>query len=165
MAPTIPPLIRPLLFLLGVTAQVYNPVPPPPPPPQPQYNPQPSPYIPNVPPINNGNRPPYNRNLEDQRNLEAIAVMTPLQGYPGVSGTVVMSERFDGVALSLTATFSGLPPNSVHGLHVHEFGDLSDRLNGTSLFGHFNPNNVPHGCPGINGGPQLIHAGDLVSTY
>ena len=45
--------------------------------------------------------------------------------------------------------------NALHGFHVHEAGDLSDKCE--SLCAHFNPYNKPHGCPGV----KQRHVGDL----
>ena len=45
--------------------------------------------------------------------------------------------------------------NSLHGFHVHEYGDLSDGCN--SACAHFNPYKTKHGCPGM----KERHVGDL----
>ena len=49
----------------------------------------------------------------------------------------------------------GLNPNSLHGFHVHEAGDLTDKC--TSMCAHFNPYGNTHGCPGM----RERHVGDL----
>jgi len=45
-------------------------------------------------------------------------------------------------------------PDAAHGIHIHQYGDLSDPT-GALLGGHWNPFNVDHGCG------ELRSAGDL----
>jgi Cu-Zn family superoxide dismutase len=52
---------------------------------------------------------------------------------------------------------SGLSPNSQHGFHVHEFGDLSSGLDCLSTGPHFNPFKRDHGAPKDHN----RHVGDL----
>jgi Cu-Zn family superoxide dismutase len=40
----------------------------------------------------------------------------------------------------------GLSKNGLHGFHVHEAGDLTDKCE--SMCAHFNPYNKQHGGPG-----------------
>lgn len=60
-----------------------------------------------------------------------------------------------GVTVSINAT--GLLPNTVHGFHIHEFGDLSNPF-ALSVGPHYNPTNHPHGCPT---GSAPYHSGDM----
>ncbi|XP_078342305.1 uncharacterized protein LOC144628121 isoform X1 [Oculina patagonica] len=58
----------------------------------------------------------------------------------------------------ISVKISGLPPNTMHGFHIHQFGDIvTDGCQSTG--GHFNPFNRNHG------GPQnkfkRRHVGDL----
>eukprot|EP00293_Proteomonas_sulcata_P006559 CAMPEP_0184323448 /NCGR_PEP_ID=MMETSP1049-20130417/130421_1 /TAXON_ID=77928 /ORGANISM="Proteomonas sulcata, Strain CCMP704" /LENGTH=65 /DNA_ID=CAMNT_0026644957 /DNA_START=540 /DNA_END=733 /DNA_ORIENTATION=+ len=55
----------------------------------------------------------------------------------------------------MVGEIEGLEPSSVHGLHIHELGDLSEGC--SSLGGHYNPFQVEHA------GPYNIsrHVGDL----
>ncbi|KAJ3025786.1 UNVERIFIED_CONTAM: hypothetical protein HDU68_006693 [Siphonaria sp. JEL0065] len=68
---------------------------------------------------------------------------------------------------------TGIAPNTVHGFHIHQYGDASSK-NGLNMGGHFNPTNKPHGCPpapvsqpsrreGVITLPTTNHIGDLGS--
>jgi Cu-Zn family superoxide dismutase len=83
----------------------------------------------------------------------AIAVLSPTQGN-NVRGTVEFYKVDEGVRI--VAHVTGLNPNSEHGFHVHEFGDISS-ADGTSAGGHYNPGQMPHGKPT----DEHRHAGDL----
>jgi len=82
------------------------------------------------------------------KNIKAIAVFTD-----NIKGTVKFSEAENKIKIDVFIT--GLQPNSLHGFHVHEAGDLSDKC--TSMCSHFNPYNMTHGCPGM----KNRHVGDL----
>jgi Cu-Zn family superoxide dismutase len=71
-----------------------------------------------------------------------------------VTGTVTFMPTNDGVKVAIN--LNGFAPNSTHGFHIHEKGDLSDPAL-MSAGGHFNPEGHKHG------GPQsaMAHAGDL----
>jgi Cu-Zn family superoxide dismutase len=58
--------------------------------------------------------------------------------------------------MSVYFTASGLAPYSVHALHIHQFGDLSDPIC-LSAGEHFNPFNEFHGGPNTD----HRHAGDM----
>ena len=83
----------------------------------------------------------------------AIAIIQPTDGNT-VSGTVDFSQTADGV--TIVTNLKGLPPNGVHGWHIHEFGDLSDP-NGKATGGHYNPEGHDHALPA----EEIRHAGDL----
>ena len=83
----------------------------------------------------------------------AVAVLQPTKGS-SVAGAIWFDAVPDGVHVHGTVT--GLPPNSTHGFHIHQFGDASSD-DGTAAGGHYNPDNHPHGDPAD--GPH--HAGDL----
>jgi Cu-Zn family superoxide dismutase len=78
----------------------------------------------------------------------AVTKMEPVGGSR-VEGRVNFFQ-YDKIVV-VRASFIGLDPNRVYGLHVHEKGDCS------AAGGHFNPGGVAHGAPGR--GPH--HAGDL----
>jgi Cu-Zn family superoxide dismutase len=80
--------------------------------------------------------------------IYAIAVFTD-----AIKGTVKFSEVDNKIRIDVQIT--GLKPNSLHGFHVHEAGDLTDKC--TSMCAHFNPYGSTHGCPGM----KNRHVGDL----
>ena len=71
-----------------------------------------------------------------------------------VTGTLQLLSAPEGV--SIVGQFTGLPPNTLHGFHVHETGDCS-APDAKSAGAHFNPANQNHG------GPEAAehHLGDL----
>lgn len=53
-----------------------------------------------------------------------------------------------------------LKPHSIHGIHIHEYGDLSDGCR--SLGGHYNPSKAFHGSFFVDG--YNHHHGDLINN-
>jgi superoxide dismutase, Cu-Zn family len=91
---------------------------------------------------------------EDVPGLEkAICVLTPTEGNTA-RGTVTFTQQENGVLIE--AHVSGLKPNSKHGFHIHEFGDIT-APDGTSTGGHFNPDGHDHAGPDAD----ARHMGDL----
>jgi len=86
--------------------------------------------------------------------IHAIAVFTDT-----IKGTVKFTELNDIGKIKIELNLSGLKPNSLHGFHVHEAGDLSDKC--TSMCAHFNPYGLTHGCPGM----KNRHVGDLGNIH
>ena len=85
----------------------------------------------------------------------AVAVMDPTEGH-AVRG-VVRLTRTAADSVRVQAEITGLPPNSRHGFHVHEFGDCT-AADAKSAGGHFDPAHTGHhAAPGET--PR--HAGDL----
>ena len=72
-----------------------------------------------------------------------------------IKGNVKFSEDLTNNRVKIDLNISGLNPNSLHGFHVHEAGDLTD--NCISMCAHFNPYGNTHGCPGM----VKRHVGDL----
>ncbi|MFO7653038.1 MAG: superoxide dismutase family protein [Candidatus Krumholzibacteriia bacterium] len=83
----------------------------------------------------------------------AVAVLQPTRGND-VRGTVRFEETADGVRV--TADFQGLEPGSQHGIHVHEFGDVSSP-DGSAAGDHYDPDGHEHALPPTT--PR--HAGDM----
>ena len=61
--------------------------------------------------------------------------------------------------MRIDVNISGLNPNSNHGFHVHEAGDLTDKC--ASMCAHLNPYHKNHGCPGV----KERHVGDLGNIH
>lgn len=84
--------------------------------------------------------------------ITAIAVFNG----PTIKGTVKFTEKQDSSNLvQIDVNLSGLNKNALHGFHVHESGDLTDKCE--SMCAHFNPYGKQHGCPG----KKERHVGDL----
>lgn len=83
----------------------------------------------------------------------AVAVLQPTEGSD-VQGVVRFEQQDDGVRV--VAVIEGLEPNTTHGFHIHEFGDIS-APDGTSAGSHYAPQGHPHALPPDT--PR--HAGDL----
>jgi Cu-Zn family superoxide dismutase len=80
--------------------------------------------------------------------MKAIAV------FDGkILGTVMFEEQ--GKYTIIDIQLKGLSKNGLHGFHIHEAGDLTDKCE--SMCAHFNPYNKPHGGPGS----KDRHVGDL----
>jgi len=86
--------------------------------------------------------------------IQAIAVFEKSQNS-GIYGTVRFTEDFENDFVRINIDISGLNKNSLHGFHVHESGDISNKCE--SMCAHFNPYNKTHGCPGL----KERHVGDL----
>ena len=84
---------------------------------------------------------------------QAVAVVHPTDGNVA-TGIVTFTQQGDGVRVE--ATISGLEPESLHGFHVHEYGDCR-APDGTSAGGHYNPKGMDHGAPT----DSERHMGDL----
>jgi len=54
-----------------------------------------------------------------------------------INGFVKFIEDFTKKSVKIELNIYGLKPNSLHGFHVHEAGDLTDKC--TSMCSHFTP--------------------------
>lgn len=88
-----------------------------------------------------------------QRVDKAVALVIPTANS-SAHGVVTFTESADGVRV--VADIRGLRPNSKHGFHIHEYGDLR-AADGTSAGDHYNPEGHDHALP--HASPR--HAGDL----
>jgi Cu-Zn family superoxide dismutase len=89
-----------------------------------------------------------------RRVTEAVALIRPTEGNE-VRGAVRFTQQTDGT-VRIVADVEGLEPDSVHGLHIHEFGDLR-AADATSAGGHYAPAGHPHAGPTA----PKHHAGDF----
>jgi Cu-Zn family superoxide dismutase len=92
----------------------------------------------------------YLYNIMNNIPIYAIAVFNDT-----IKGTVKLRENLNDNVVIIDLNLTGLKPNSAHGFHVHEAGDLTDKC--TSMCAHFNPYGKTHGCPGMS----ERHVGDL----
>lgn len=90
---------------------------------------------------------------DDHGLSKAVCVLKATEGNK-VSGSVTFTQTKDGVFIE--AHVMGLEPNSKHGFHIHEFGDISSP-DGKSTGGHFNPAGHDHAGPDN----AKRHVGDL----
>jgi Cu-Zn family superoxide dismutase len=88
--------------------------------------------------------------IMNNQAIYAIAVFNE-----NIKGNVKFTEDIINNRVKIDLNISGLIPNSLHGFHVHEAGDLTDKC--TSMCAHFNPYGNTHGCPGM----KRRHVGDL----
>lgn len=72
-----------------------------------------------------------------------------------IKGYVKFTEDLKNKCVIIDIYLSGLKKNSLHGFHVHQAGDLTDKCE--SMCAHFNPYGKKHGCPG----KKERHVGDL----
>jgi superoxide dismutase, Cu-Zn family len=85
---------------------------------------------------------------------ELLAVLVPTEGNK-TKGVVTFTELPDD-KVKVVAHVEGLDPNSKHGFHVHQFGDLT-APDGMATGGHFNPEKHDHALPDH----KTRHAGDF----
>ena len=86
------------------------------------------------------------------KNPSATATLAPTKGN-NVSGTVHFTQK-SGIVV-VEAKVTGLKPNAMHGMHIHEKGNCSGDASGAG--GHFNPTGGQHGAHNS----PMRHGGDL----
>jgi len=85
---------------------------------------------------------------------KGICILNPESGQ-SASGVVTFEQDSSTSRTKIRGQFKGLAPNSMHGFHVHEFGNL---LEGCKTAGaHYNPFGKTHGGPN----DSIRHVGDL----
>lgn len=83
----------------------------------------------------------------------AVARMFP-GANPNAAGLVTFTLLDDGT-YNVSYDVSGFAPNTPHGMHVHQYGDITD-VTGNAMASHWNPFQAPHACP-----PDARHVGDM----
>jgi Cu-Zn family superoxide dismutase len=68
----------------------------------------------------------------DNKPIYAIAVFNN-----DINGVVRFTEDIENKQIRIDLNLKGLERNSLHGFHVHEAGDLTDKC--TSMCAHFTP--------------------------
>ncbi|MBP1839308.1 superoxide dismutase family protein [Formosa algae] len=96
-----------------------------------------------------------NAMAEEIDSTDQIKVTLEAKSDSKVSGTVVFTEINDTV--KMLAELEGLPPRTVHAIHLHEKADCSSH-DAKSSGGHWNPTNSKHGKWGDS---QGYHRGDI----
>ena len=85
---------------------------------------------------------------------ELVAVLAPTEGNQTTG--VVTFKPVDKGKVEIEAKLTGLPPNSKHAIHIHQYGDLTSK-DGKSAGDHYNPMHHPHALPD----KKERHAGDF----
>ena len=85
---------------------------------------------------------------------ELVAVLSPTEGNQTTG--VVTFKSVDRGQVEIDAQLTGLPPNSKHAIHIHQYGDLTSK-DGKSAGDHYNPMHHPHALPD----KENRHAGDF----
>jgi Cu-Zn family superoxide dismutase len=85
---------------------------------------------------------------------ELVAVLAPTEGNP--TAGVVTFKPVEKGKVEIEAKLTGLPPNSTHAIHIHQYGDLTSK-DGKSAGDHYNPMHHPHALPD----KENRHAGDF----
>ena len=90
----------------------------------------------------------------DKEMVPTMAVSDIHSPSEKVKGAMHVEDMNDQI--KITATVTGLKPNSKHGFHIHENG-VCEGPDYKSAGGHFNPYKMPHGGPK----EHKSHLGDL----
>mmetsp|Transcript_22898 Transcript_22898/g.26102 ORF Transcript_22898/g.26102 Transcript_22898/m.26102 type:complete len:162 (-) Transcript_22898:71-556(-) len=75
-----------------------------------------------------------------------LASDASLSGSGGVYGVITLTQSHDSEPTTIKGEIKGLTPNTLHGISLNTYGDLSDFA--TSTGEPFNPFNGSHGLPG-----------------
>jgi len=91
-----------------------------------------------------------------QPTNKSVCVLQPTMG--NTANGIVVFEQLENGTVVVRARIEDLAPNSTHGFHIHQFGDIRSP---TSTGAHWNPFNQTHSIP-----PALpSHLGDMGNVY
>lgn len=95
-------------------------------------------------------------NSSDSNNFSPVKAIGYFNG-PIISGCVIFEETIlnGKLVVNVNINLKGFDPNTTHGIHVHEYGDLSEGCE--SMCNHFNPFGKIHG----GREDEQRHVGDL----
>ena len=99
------------------------------------------------------------KGVNNQKNIKAIAFFNTNTIQGTVEFEEISFEEISNDLVKVKINLSGFEPNSTHGFHVHETGDLTKGCD--SMCAHFNPFNVTHG----GRDDEIRHVGDLGNIY
>lgn len=94
------------------------------------------------------------QNQTPDTKRHAICILYP-DNNSGVRGVTSFSQDDINSATKIACAVKGLSPNGKHGIHIHQFGDLTQGC--TTAGPHYNPHNKSHGGPQS----EVRHVGDL----
>jgi Cu-Zn family superoxide dismutase len=75
----------------------------------------------------------------DNKPKKAVCVIVSKQ----IEGVIYLEQKYD--ITTIKGEIRGLKPNSMHAIHIHECGDLTQGCD--SCCAHYNPFNMNHGSP------------------
>jgi Cu-Zn family superoxide dismutase len=87
--------------------------------------------------------------------MKAIAIFN--DNLEDIKGIINFEQKSPNSPLQMSIKLQGFNPYSIHAIHIHEFGDLTEGCK--SLGGHFNPTNKQHSHS------EKGHAGDLFNNF
>jgi Cu-Zn family superoxide dismutase len=93
--------------------------------------------------------------MTSKKPIQAIAFFDDKK----IKGSVLFTESLKDDLVIIDINLTGLKKSGLHGFHVHESGDLSQKCE--SMCAHFNPYGKKHGCPG----EKERHVGDLGNLH
>lgn len=100
--------------------------------------------------------------LNNYQQMNCLAFFDPRAGSNSgkISGVVEFHSCGSNRETFIRFKLRGFPPNVMRGIHIHEYGDLTQGC--TSACSHFNPEKTLHGSEQLFGNSR--HVGDLCNN-